>query len=198
MLRLNDIEHRIRPVLMNPHSTIFDSERESSRYVGLFRTAAVLIIIHCKYHIPHVLFTRRSSKLKSHTGEISFPGGQYSCGQDSNLLDTALRETEEEIGLCFRAENIRGRLKSVHTLTSDFTIVPYITLQRHIAEPKISKYEVDCIIDIPLEDTLSTFQPDIEHYDSSQQGVYKFTYHGIVIWGATARILKQLYDHLAA
>jgi hypothetical protein len=57
---------------------------------------------------------------------------------------------------------------------------------------------VEGIVDIPLQDTLASYQPDYEHYHISQQEVYKFTYQGIIIWEATARILKQLYDHLAA
>jgi 8-oxo-dGTP pyrophosphatase MutT (NUDIX family) len=143
-----------------------------------------------------VLLTRRSSKLKYHTGEISFPGGQYCRAIDPSLLDTALRETTEEVGLCFTAEDILGRLRTVYTLTSNFTIVPFITIQKNIPEPKILASEVDCVVDIPLQETLATFEPDVEHYHISQKGVYKFTYGDFVIWGATARILKQLYDCL--
>ena len=196
-MRLNEIEDRIKSILnIAPHS-LFEVKNNYSGIEGLSRTAAVLIIIHCKHHIPHILLTKRSSRLKSHTGEISFPGGQYSLKEDSNLLDTALRETKEEIGLSFKPENIRGRLKTVHTLTSNFTIVPFVTLPKHLPEPKIFTNEVEHIIDIPLQDTLASYQPDIEHYHISQQEVYKFTYQGITIWGATARILKQLYDNLA-
>ena len=196
-MRLNEIEVRINPILESSPPANLDSENMCAGIEGLFRTAAVLLIIHCKHHIPHILLTKRSSSLKSHTGEISFPGGQYSPAEDSNLLDTALRETKEEIGLSFRPDNIRGRLKTVHTLTSNFTIVPFITLPKRLPEPKIYTNEVEGIVDIPLQDTLASFQPDIEHYHISQQEVYKFTYQGIIIWGATARILKQLYDHLA-
>ena len=134
--------------------------------------------------------------LKNHTGEISFPGGQYSRAIDPSLLDTALRETIEEVGLYFTAQDILGRLRTVYTLTSNFTIVPFITIQKSIPEPKILANEVDCIVDIPLQKTLATFEPDIEHYHISQKGIYKFTYGEFVIWGATARILKQMYDCL--
>ena len=135
--------------------------------------------------------------LKNHTGEISFPGGQYSRAIDPSLLDTALRETIEEVGLYFTAQDILGRLRTVYTLTSNFTIVPFITIQKSIPEPKILANEVDCIVDTPLQKMLATFEPDIEHYHISQKGTYKFTYGEFVIWGATARILKQIYDCLA-
>lgn len=195
---MNEIEVRINEVLKSPPPAILDAENRCTGAEGLSRTAAVLIIIHCKNHIPHILLTKRSSSLKSHMGEISFPGGQYSPTEDPNVLATALRETKEEIGLSFRPENIRGRLKSVNTLTSNFTIVPFVTLPKRLPEPKIFTNEVQSIIDIPLQDTLASCQPDIEHYHISQREVYKFTYQGIIIWGATARILKQLYDNLAA
>jgi hypothetical protein len=73
--------------------------------------------------------------------------------------------------------------------------VPFITIQENIPEPKICANEVDCIVDVPLQETLAAFEPDIEHYQISRKGVYKFTYQGFVIWGATARILKQLHDY---
>jgi 8-oxo-dGTP pyrophosphatase MutT (NUDIX family) len=178
------------------HITLNGKDSSTSINNGLSRTAAVLIIVHSKSGVPHVLLTRRSSMLKNHTGEISFPGGQYSRAIDPSLLDTALRETIEEVGLYFTAQDILGRLRTVHTLTSNFTIVPFITIQKNIPEPKVFTNEVDCVVDIPLQETLATFEPDVEHYHISQKGVYKFRYGEFVIWGATARILKQLYDCL--
>jgi 8-oxo-dGTP pyrophosphatase MutT (NUDIX family) len=195
MITLKGIERRIGPVLESPSSR-FNLSTNRPTYDNLGRTAAVLLIIHCKNLIPHVLLTRRSYNLKAHTGEISFPGGQYSSAQDLSLLDTALRETKEEVGLTFRPEEILGQLESVYTLTSNYSIVPFITIQKKIAAPKIFTNEVDCVINAPLEETLSTFQPDIEHYHISRHDVYKFTFQETVIWGATARILKQLYDYL--
>lgn len=193
MMTLASIGRRISPYLQSPFSDIFGLERNRNT---LSRTAAVLIIVHSENNIPHVLLTKRSSKLKYHTGEISFPGGQYSRGEDQNLLDTALRETGEEVGLSFKPDNILGRLQTVYTLTSNFAIVPFMTIQEKIPEPRVLASEVDCIVDVPLHETLATFEPDVEHYHISQKGVYKFTYRRFVIWGATARIFKQLYDRL--
>ena len=181
MMTLNDIERLISPHLQSPFSERLGSKSNRN---ALSRTAAVLIIVHLENNIPHILLTRRSSTLKYHTGEISFPGGQYSRGEDQNLLDTALRETQEEVGLSFKPADILGRLQTVYTLTSN------------LPEPQILASEVDCIVDVPLHETLATFEPDVEHYHISQKGVYKFTYGGFVIWGATARIFKQLYDRL--
>jgi len=139
--------------------------------------------------------TKRSSNLRSHTGEISFPGGKYTA-DDGSLYETAIRETKEELGLTIKPKDIVGRLDIVKTLTSNYIIVPYITLQDKIAEPRIFVDEVEKVLDVPLFDILNTMEPDTDHYHLSLKEVYKFTYQNEVIWGATARILKQLYECL--
>lgn len=196
MLTLDEIANHISPILKSPRLRTNEVELDPSISNTVSISAAILVIIHCKDATPHMLLTKRSSHVRSHTGEISFPGGTYSNIFDSDLLDTALRETREEVGLYFRAEDILGRLGTVHTLTSNFTIVPFITLQTKIPEPKIFTSEVESIIDVPLQETLATCQPDLDHYHISQKEVYKFTHRETVIWGATARILKQLHDYL--
>jgi 8-oxo-dGTP pyrophosphatase MutT (NUDIX family) len=196
MLTLKDIIARIRPLLTTTDLLSFSIDDKNNNKKNFRIAAAVLIIIHCKYGIPHILLTKRSAILRSHTSQISFPGGQFSPVEDRTFIDTALRETKEEIGLQFKTNDILGRLQSVDTLTSNFTLLPFMTLQKDIPKPKLFTDEVESIIDIPLEETLLTISPDTENYDISQGGVYKFTYQSNIIWGATARILKQLYDCL--
>ena len=106
-------------------------------------------------HDSPCAFNQEKLSLKSHTGEISFPGGQYSSAQDLSLLDTALRETKEEVGLSFRPEDILGQLESVYTLTSNYSIIPFVTIQKNITTPKIFANEVECVINVPLEETLA-------------------------------------------
>ena len=157
--------------------------------------ASVLLIIHHNYEIPHILFTKRSSALTLHPGEISFPGGKFVIG-DHVLQHTALRETKEELGLDFSEEEISGSLEAVKTLTSNYMIVPYITLKDKIPKPKVLFSEVEKVLDVPLEAVLKTITPDKAHGYLSDNNNFKFKYKKEVIWGATARILKQLHDRL--
>jgi len=156
--------------------------------------AAVLVIIYYHDDSPHVFLTRRSSNLKSHRGEISFPGGRY-IESDGTLLATALRETEEEIGISFAPREVAGSMLAVRTMTSNHFVVPFITIQDMLPRHRIAAGEVESVIDAPLIETLKTIEPDTEHYLLAKDA-YRFTYDGNVIWGATARILKQLYDLL--
>jgi 8-oxo-dGTP pyrophosphatase MutT (NUDIX family) len=158
------------------------------------RPAAVLVIIHYHKDKPHVFLTKRSSNLKAHTGEISFPGGRY-VESDGTLLATALRETAEEIGISFTIDQIFGCLRAVRTMTSNHFIVPFVTIQDMLPQYRISASEVEAVIDVPLIETLKTIKPDTKHSHFAKDA-FKFTYGGNVIWGATARILKQMHDIL--
>jgi 8-oxo-dGTP pyrophosphatase MutT (NUDIX family) len=156
--------------------------------------SAVLVIIHYHKNIPYLFLTKRSSKLKSHTGEISFPGGRY-IESDGNLLGTALRETAEEVGILFNIDQIVGCLSAVQTMTSNHFIVPFVTVQDLLPQYRISASEVEAVIDVPLIETLQSIQLDTEHYYLTKDA-FKFTYKNSVVWGATARVLKQLHDIL--
>lgn len=159
------------------------------------RLASVLLIIHYNYGIPYILFTKRSYSLVSHAGEICFPGGKFVKG-DKALYFTALRETKEEVGLDFKKKDICGSLEAVRTVTSNYIITPYITVQEKIPKPRILLDEVQKILDVPLLDVLNSVTPDKELGKMPSKEMFKFKYDREVIWGATAKILKQLYDRL--
>lgn len=156
--------------------------------------SAVLVIIHYHEGTPFVFLTKRSAGLKAHSSEISFPGGKH-AERDPTLLETALRETQEEIGVVFLPSDITGSLQVVRTMTSNHYIVPFVTVQDMLPKARISETEVEKVLDVPLIETLETIEPDREHFRLSRNA-YRFTYKGNVIWGATARIMKQLYDSL--
>lgn len=156
--------------------------------------AAILAIIHYSADKPRVLLTKRRENLKMHRGEISFPGGRFTQS-DLTLMHTALRETEEEVGLSFRPDEVAGALQPVRTMTSNHFIVPFVTVQDKLPALRVAQDEVAGVLDAPLLETLATIEPDKEHFRFSKTAV-KFTFDGNVIWGATARILKQLHEVL--
>jgi 8-oxo-dGTP pyrophosphatase MutT (NUDIX family) len=158
-----------------------------------FSLSSVVVLIHFTRTTPHVLLTKRSSTLRSHGGEISFPGGRYT-NEDENLLNTAIRETSEEIGIKLSAGDILGSLNAVRTLTSNFFIVPFVSVLQIIDQPIPFADEVEAVLDLPLMSLLSTMSPDTDHISIDE--LYKFNYDSYLIWGATARILKQLKEFI--
>jgi 8-oxo-dGTP pyrophosphatase MutT (NUDIX family) len=185
-LHRDEILERLKPVLA--------SREYAPEDAGSAVPSAVLVIIHYHGGRPQVFLTKRSPSLKSHSGEVSFPGGRY-AKDDKTLVATALRETEEEIGITFKPEQVIGSLKAVRTMTSNHFIVPFLTVQEKLPEHRVSAVEVEAVVDAPLVETLQSIEPDTEHYRLAANAV-RFTFDNNVIWGATARILEQLHDAL--
>ena len=104
---------------------------------------------------------------------------------------TQLLETREEIGLIIEQKDILGSLQSVRTLTSNFYIIPFVTIQEKILEPQILINEVQEVIDAPLFDLLDTQKIDLGHQSMSTKSLYEFTYRNEVIWGADCQDLKR-------
>jgi 8-oxo-dGTP pyrophosphatase MutT (NUDIX family) len=156
--------------------------------------SSVLVIIHFPHDIPTVLFTKRSLFLKKHAGEISFPGGKFSKS-DKSLLDTAIRETFEEIGITINKNQVIGCLNPTYTHTSNILIYPYIVLKRNVTEKLRPNLEVEEVINFPIEKLKASILKD-EHHTTINNIMFKFVLDNYIIWGATARILKELLDIL--
>ena len=157
-----------------------------------FRLASVLVVIYGKS--PIVVMTEKPKHMKFHAGEISFPGGKLDS-TDSDLLQTALRETSEEIGLTISKEQVIGQLEPVVTLNSKFLILPFISVVDEIS-PLSANCEVEKIFHIPLESFLKTAAKDPDPSHNIIQEMYTFEYQNQIVWGASARILKQIQNCL--
>jgi 8-oxo-dGTP pyrophosphatase MutT (NUDIX family) len=154
--------------------------------------AAVMITIHFTNRNPNVILIKRTKLVKNHAGEISFPGGNF-MKVDIDMLETAIRETSEEVGIRIRREQVIGHLNAERTLSSRYIIYPYVTLLDRIPVKTDTNYEVEKIIDAPLIPLLKSRESDIEHQQEySIPQLPKFTYKNEIIWGAAARILDQL------
>ena len=159
---------------------------------GKNKLASVLIIIYGDK--PEILMTKKPITLTQHGGEISFPGGKIS-EIDDDLLDTALRETKEETGLKILRDNVIGQLKQVTTLNSGFTIIPFVCMLDSIGR-LVPNSEVDSFLHIPLLPFLETLESDLDPKHNSIQEMYTYTFEKNLIWGASARMLKQITDIL--
>ena len=159
---------------------------------GKYRLASILVVIYGNE--PIVVMTEKPKDMKFHAGEISFPGGKLDS-DDSDLLETALRETREEIGLSISKDQVIGQLDPVITLNSGFLILPFIAIVDNI--PSLSaNAEVEKIFHIPLESFLKTEAKDPDPSHNRIQEMFTFEYENQIVWGASARILKQIHSCL--
>jgi len=150
--------------------------------------ASVLIIIYGKE--PTILMTEKAQTLKVHAGEIAFPGGKW-CEKDQDLLETAIRETKEELCLEVSKEQVIGQLDSVITLNSKYKITPFISFLENIPSLKANS-EVGSILHIPLVSFLNTMAEDNLPEHRSIKEMHTFTFEKYNVWGASARMLKQI------
>lgn len=174
----------------------FLASRPKTRLSGRGLTeAAVLVPIFCKDGEYHILFTQRSDQVLHHKGQISFPGGARS-EVDASPLDTALRESWEEIGVEAKDVEILGELDDTPTTTSNFNISPFVALIPYPHEFRLNRYEIDEIFSIPVSALLHKANKK-EEYSTFGNGVSvnsSYEYEGKVIWGATAQIVQQFLD----
>lgn len=153
------------------------------------RAAAVLVPI-VPAPTPMVLLTRRSALLRTHSGQVSFPGGRPDP-EDRNLAATALREAQEEIGLDPGHVTLLGRLPRQDTRASNFLITPFVGLLSADARWAAAPGEVDAIFGLELGVLLDPDAPRrIE--DGLRSGTWSWPHPDHDIWGATAAILVRL------
>ena len=151
------------------------------------KASAVLIPLFYNQGQYHILFTERSDEVVFHKGQVCFPGGTREPS-DSSLLQTALRESEEEIGLEAKDIEILGELDDSITLVTNYVISPFVAFILHPHSLKTNGREVKGAFSVPL-----SFLMDEANF---KQDSYAYEYEGHIIWGATARILKQFIDLL--
>ena len=159
-----------------------------------FSHAAVLVPLFKKGEDCHVLFTRRSDQVKYHKGEVSFPGGVVDEG-DLELISTALREAHEEIGLKKSDVQIIGILDDIVTIT-EFIVTPIVGLFPYPYPFKVSEGEIAELIEVPFSFLVGEecFSEREIIRGGQKEVVYAYQYEKHIIWGATARILKQFLD----
>jgi 8-oxo-dGTP pyrophosphatase MutT (NUDIX family) len=160
--------------------------------------AAVLVPIVNRDGALQVLLTQRTSHLSAHAGQISFPGGRVEI-EDASREDTALRETEEEIGLARTLIALVGRLP-VYEIPSGFRITPIVGWVEPPFDLTLDPFEVASVFEAPLEHFIDAarYQRREYRFKGRHRHYMAIPYQGRYIWGATAGMLYSLARMLNA
>ncbi len=158
--------------------------------------SAVLVPLYDLDGELHVVLTRRSWNLRTHKGEVSFPGGRAEPGEDA--LTAALREANEEIDLDPALVEPLGELDHLTTVTRRAYIVPVVGLVSRVPELRPNDAEVDRVLHVPLSELTAdgVFREERWGEGPTSRPIYFFDLEGDTVWGATAAMLRQLLARL--
>jgi 8-oxo-dGTP pyrophosphatase MutT (NUDIX family) len=159
--------------------------------------AAVLVPVYIDGGRLHAVFTRRRDDLRRHPGEISFPGGRHD-DTDADLLTTALREAQEEIGLPPAAVRVLGALQPTPTIATGYAIYPYVGLIAPGMAWTLSAREVAEVLELALDDLRAGYGRRRLLRRGLPIRTDTYVVGDDLIWGATARILADLFERLAS
>jgi 8-oxo-dGTP pyrophosphatase MutT (NUDIX family) len=162
------------------------------------RPGAVLILLYPvgdKIYFPLI---RRQEYVGAHSGQVSLPGGKAESGETA--IDTALRESEEEIGIDRKQPRILGQLTNFHVIPSNFLITPIVATLDHVPVFKPDPYEVASVLSADLQNLLD--DNAILEAEILAAGQYKmiaphFMLDGAMVWGATAMMLNEFRQVLS-
>ncbi len=156
------------------------------------KESAVIVPFLELNNVWHLIFEKKVKDNSKHAGQIAFPGGSRDK-EDKNLLETAIRETCEEISVCKDELEILGKIKPTITLKTNFIIYPFAAIVKKQPPYKINKSEVEKLIFVPLEYLIKShpFQRKSYIFNGKKRETLIIGFEGEIIWGATARILNN-------
>ncbi|MBT8444295.1 MAG: CoA pyrophosphatase [Gammaproteobacteria bacterium] len=156
--------------------------------------AAVLVPLVTSGDAIAVLLTQRTTHLKDHPGQISFPGGRAEPG-DAGAVDTALREVHEEIGIAPEAVNVVGYMDPLAVVTG-FAVTPVVGFVEGDYTLELDAYEVEEAFEVPLDFLLDAANevPTSRTVRGIEARFYEYHFEGRRIWGATAVMIKNFID----
>jgi 8-oxo-dGTP pyrophosphatase MutT (NUDIX family) len=162
------------------------------------RPAAVLVPLVKRETGLQVILTRRTDHLSDHAGQISFPGGRQE-EEDATLEETALRETEEEIGLSRRHIDLIGRIDDYYTVTG-YQVTPVIGLVTPPFDLSPDDHEVAEVFEVPLEFILDPRNQKLQTvtFEGTRRRYFAIPYREYYIWGATAGMLVNFSEVVRA
>lgn len=200
--RLESLEVRLRgikPGLASQLKMVPDHRRHEKTYQeagASCHNAGVLVLLYPRHGLLHVVLTRRTSSVAHHQAQISFPGGQ----QDSHesILETALREAEEELNVAPSLVHVLGELTPLYVPPSNYCIYPVVAAAESRPEFRPSPHEVAEVLEVPLDHLLDARNVRREDWKlrDLKVSIPFYFFAGHKIWGATAMVMAELLDLL--
>lgn len=189
-----DLAHLQASLLLAP--PVDEIVREEGAANELLTPAAVLFPIVLHEHGVTVLLTQRTAHLKDHAGQVSFPGGRVEV-DDTSPVETALRETEEEIGLSRQHIQVLGYLPEYRTGTG-FSVIPVVATVQPPFSLQPDPFEVAEVFEVPLNFLLdpANHQRHTLHYRGALRSYFAMPYGDYFIWGATAGMIRSLSERM--
>ncbi len=196
-IEIEDIKEALKTGLpgVKAHKTMAPPHREIIKPVNTdnIHASAVLILVFYQNEELYLCLTQRNKNMKNHPGQISFPGGRCEL-YEKNPVDTALRETHEEIGIHPGKISIIGKLTDLYVPVSKFIIHPYVGFSSEYLEFKINHSEVEELIVLKFSDFFNSSNRKIRNMKTIKGNLnvpcYVVSKH--VIWGATSMMIAEL------
>lgn len=196
-LALPDFDVAAAQRLLSPLTRAISRPQELG---GRPRLGGIMVLLYPAAEELHLVLTRRRPDLAAHPGQISFPGGRNEAPE--TLQQTALRETEEEIGVPARAVQVLGTLTPIYIPPSDFEVFPFVGWVQNGKRPAFvpQPSEVAEIIELPVASFLAPAARAEAWWDLNGRRVLvpHFLVSGHTVWGGTAIMLSEFVERLRA
>ncbi|MEQ8926036.1 MAG: CoA pyrophosphatase [Fulvivirga sp.] len=203
-MKLNELVDKLEAKLVGPlpgpeaHRLMMPGEINTSRFdkekMAKARLSGVLILFYEKNGEAFIPLTQRHEYGGTHSGQISFPGGKWE-ETDPDLIYTAKREANEEIGVLYEEVNVIGQLSDLFIPPSNFKVTPVVSFTENQPQFEIDTYEVKELIEVPvshlIEET-TVKQTVITFANGYTLNTPYFDVEGRIVWGATAMMLSEL------
>lgn len=186
-------QHKLAPLLRIKELSNIDIEANNPNKAGV-----MALFYPNKNEVTHLILILRKTYKGVHSNQVGFPGGRVEHS-DKNLKYTALRETEEEVGIPQSEVRVVKKLTKLYIPPSNFWVHPYVGLMDKTPNLKAQETEVEKILEINLEDFLderNLISQELSTSYAKNIQVPAFSLNGYVVWGATAMMLSELKDLL--
>ncbi len=160
--------------------------------------SAVVVLVNLNKQTPHITFIERAKYNGIHSGQIAFPGGKFEKSNDKTFVDTAIRETFEEIGYKIDKSQIVCELSNLLISVSNIVIYPFVAIAQFLPDLKPNSDEVDNIFSVPItEFAVDKIKTGVFKGDNYKVNAPYWCVNGKKIWGATAMIVAEFIGLLS-